>query len=60
MYEIDQKVSWVCEGQTVMGRVFDIETYGASKERTVYLLLEDGKHPRNGVSVREAEFIKAV
>ena len=57
MYKIDQKVSWICEGQTIVGRVFDIEV---SKERTVYSLLQDGKHPRNGVSMREAEFITAV
>lgn len=57
MFKIDQKVSWVCEGQTIIGCIFDIEVV---KLRTVYLLLEDGKHPRNGVSVREAEFIKAV
>lgn len=57
MYKIDQKVSWICEKQTVVGRVFDIEV---SEGQTVYLLLENGKHPRNGVSVREAEFITAV
>lgn len=55
MYKIDQKVSWVCEGQTIIGRIFDIEVV---KLRTVYWLLQDGKHPRNGMSCREAEFIK--
>jgi hypothetical protein len=66
MYKIDQKVSWICEGQTIVGRVFDIEVsreivYEPKViERTVYLLLEDGKHPRNGVSVRGAENITAV
>ena len=57
MYKIDQKVSWICEGQTIVGRVFDIEV---SDEQTVYLLLQDGKHPRNGDLVRKAEFITEV
>lgn len=66
MYKIDQKVSWICDGQTIVGRVFDIEVsreivYEPKViERTVYLLLEDGRHPRNGVSVREAKNITAV
>ena len=57
MYEINQRVSWSFQGATLEGRVVDTEV---TTSGTVFMLCEDGSHPRNGVYARRAEDIQAI
>ena len=58
MYELNQRVSWSFQGQTLEGRVVEIEA--TTTGTTLFMLCEDGHSPRNGVYARQAEDIQAI
>lgn len=57
MYEINQKVSWICEGEVKTGSIVGIVEITAG---TLFELCEAGSHPRNGVYERYAKDIQAI
>ena len=57
MYEINQRVSWICQGEAKTGSIVGIAEITAG---TLFMLCEDGSHPRNGVYERFAQDIQAI
>lgn len=57
MYELNQRVSWTYQGEAKVGRIVGIAEITAG---TLFMLCEDGSHPRNGVYERFAKDIQAI
>jgi hypothetical protein len=57
VFEINEEVSWFAEGRVMVGRVIDIENH---ENERCYLLLENGKHPRNGFYARYADSLRSL